>query len=69
MSPQELQAYVEAAAVVQGLKLTDAQRPGVLNYFGLAAQFAAIVDAVPLSPHDESALRFEPVAPERSDPT
>ncbi len=56
-------AYVDAAAVAMGLPLAPDQRAGVIRYFALAASMAAIVEAVDLGPHDESAVRFEPVGP------
>ena len=59
--PEPLARYVDAAALVLGLPLTAEQRPGVLAYFGMAARFAAVLEATELLPHDESALRFEPV--------
>lgn len=40
-------------------------REGVIQYFGLAAQMAAVLDAVPLTPHDEPAEVFVPIEPER----
>jgi len=60
--PEALARYVEAAADALGLSLTPEQRPGVLAFFGMAARFAAVLEASELPPHDESALRFEPVA-------
>lgn len=72
MTEEELAKYVDAAAAAVGLQLGDS-RAGVLNYFALAAGFAQQVQAVPLTPHDESAMGFVPVAPgtarsESSDP-
>lgn len=61
MTPEVLERYVDAAAQALGLSLTAEQRPGVLAYFGMAARFAAVLEASELHPHDESALRFEPV--------
>ena len=46
-----------------GLKLRPDHRPGVLRYFALAAEMAALVEAVPLEPHAESAVVFMPVSP------
>ncbi|MBV5294243.1 MAG: DUF4089 domain-containing protein [Curvibacter lanceolatus] len=60
--PEALARYVEAAADALGLSLTPEQRPGVLAFFGMAARFAAVLEATELHPHDESALHFEPVA-------
>lgn len=60
-NPEALERYVDAAALALGLSLSAEQRPGVLAYFGMAARFAAVLEATELHPHDESALRFEPV--------
>ena len=64
MTPQEAGKYVDATAAALGLPLRSDHRPGVLRYFELAAGFAAVVDAVPLEPHHESAATFVPVPPE-----
>jgi hypothetical protein len=63
MSPAQIEAYVDAAAVALDLPLRRDHREGVLRYFALAAQFAALVDAVPLAPHDEPAMNFSPMSP------
>ena len=63
MTPSEIEAYVDASAAMLGLKLRPDHRPGVLRYFALAAEFAALVEAVPLSERDEPALSFAPVSP------
>jgi len=63
MTPMQIEAFVEAAAAAVDLRLLPQHRPGVLRYFGLAAHYAAIVEAVPLDPHDESAVHFSPVPP------
>ncbi len=63
MTPAQIEAYVQASAVALGLPLSPEYRPGVLRYFGIAAEFAAIVDAVPLAPLAESAVHFTPVEP------
>ncbi|WP_326533049.1 DUF4089 domain-containing protein [Pseudorhodoferax sp.] len=62
MTPQQIEAYVDAAAAVHGLALDPAHRPGVLQFFALAAAMADTVARVPLSPHDESAVHFTPLA-------
>ena len=67
MTPSEIETYVDAAAAALGLKLRSDQRPGVLRYFALAAEFAALVEAVPLSERDEPALSFAPVSPREKD--
>jgi hypothetical protein len=63
MTPAQIETYVDATASALGLRLYADHRPGVLRYFGLAAEFAQLVEAVPLAPHDESAMSFAPVPP------
>ncbi|MDM0015712.1 DUF4089 domain-containing protein [Variovorax sp. J22P168] len=63
MTAAQVEAYVDAAATALDLRLRADHRAGVLRYFGLAAEFAALVEAVPLQPHDEPALSFAPVSP------
>jgi hypothetical protein len=53
LTPAQVEAYVDAAAAALALPLAAEHRPGVLRYFALAAGFAAQLDAVPLTPHDE----------------
>jgi hypothetical protein len=60
MTPEQVQAYVDAAAAALALPLAPEHRPGVLRYFALAAGFAAQLEAVPLTPHDEPAVNFVP---------
>ena len=62
MNQQELETYVDAAAAAIGLELGES-RPGVLRYFALASGFADLVQAVPLSPQDESSMAFIPTSP------
>jgi hypothetical protein len=63
MTPAQTESYVDAASAALGLRLRPEQRQGVLRYFTLAAELAAVVEAVPLGAHDESALGFSPVEP------
>jgi hypothetical protein len=63
MTPGQIEAYVDAAATALDLPLDAAHRPGVLQFFALAAGFADTVHAVPLAPHDDPALSFVPVSP------
>ncbi|MES2186217.1 MAG: DUF4089 domain-containing protein [Pseudomonadota bacterium] len=63
MAPEAMERYVDATAAALGLPLAPEHRPGVLGFFALAASMAALVEAVPLAPHDESAMRFDPVSP------
>lgn len=57
-------AYIDATAALLGLKISAEQRPGVLGFFDLAAQMAALVEGLPLTPADEAANVFRPVEPE-----
>ena len=57
-------ATINAIANALGLKITAEQRPGVEMYWGLAAQMAALLDGLPLTPADEPGTVFHPVAPE-----
>jgi hypothetical protein len=67
MTPIEIETYVDAASSAVGLRLRADHRPGVLRFFALAAEFAALVEAVPLTERDESAMSFAPVAPREKD--
>ncbi|MGJ7572662.1 AtzG-like protein [Variovorax sp. RB2P76] len=64
MTPAQIESYVDAAAAVLDLRLSPEHRPGVLRYFALAAEFAAVVEAVPLTMSAEPAVHFSPVEPE-----
>ena len=64
LTPQQIEAYVDAAAPALGLTLDPAHRPGVLQFLALAAGMADTVDRVPLAPHDEAAVHFTPISPE-----
>ena len=57
-------AYIDAAAATLGLKITAEQRPGVTRFFGLAADMAALVDGLRLTPADEPGNVFKPVSPD-----
>ena len=56
-------AYIDASAATLGLTLTAEQHPGVTRFFALAADMAALLDAVPLTVADESGSVFQPVSP------
>jgi hypothetical protein len=58
------EAYVDAAAAALDLPLSPAHRPGVLRYFALAAEMAALVNGLPLAVHDEAAEAFVPIGPD-----
>ncbi|MDH4393836.1 MAG: DUF4089 domain-containing protein [Aquabacterium sp.] len=57
-------AYIDAAAATLGLQITAEQRPGVTRYFALAADMAAVVNGLPLTPADEAGNVFKPVSPD-----
>lgn len=63
MKPAQIESYVDAAAAALALRLSPEHRPGVLRYFALASEFAALIDAVPLTVATESAVHFAPVEP------
>jgi len=63
MTPEEIQACVDANARALGLVIAPEHRPGVLRYFALAASMAELVNGLPLGDHDEPAPVFTPVSP------
>lgn len=63
LTPQQVEAYVDAAAAALALPLQPAHRPGVLRYFALAAEMADAVNQFPLDVQDEPAPAFIPVSP------
>jgi hypothetical protein len=63
MTPEEIEACVDATAAALGLRLAPEHRPGVLHYFALAASMAELVDAQVLGNADEPAPVFTPVSP------
>ncbi|MDB5849132.1 MAG: hypothetical protein JWP29_2884 [Rhodoferax sp.] len=63
MNAAQVEAYVDAASSALDLPIAAAHRPGVLRYFALAADMAALVDATELVPHDEAAVHFTPIVP------
>ena len=68
MTPERLEAFVDASAQALGLPLQPEHRPGVLRYVALAAEMAAVLDAVALDVHAGPATTFTPVSPPRSAP-
>ena len=66
MTPQQIEAYVDASAVALNLNLRPEHREGVLRYFALAADMAALLDAVQLDAHVEPAVNFVPVMPAKT---
>jgi hypothetical protein len=63
MTPAQIEAYVDATAALLELPLSPAHRPGVLQYFALAASLAEQVAAHPFSMADDPAEAFAPIAP------
>ena len=63
MTPAQIEAYVDAAAAALDLPLSPQHRPGVLQFFALAAGFAEQLQAVPLDAHDDPAPVFVPIEP------
>lgn len=57
------EAAVRAAAAQLGLHIPAECLPGVLRFHALAAQMAAQVMGLPLTPADESGSVFLPVPP------
>ncbi len=60
-------AYIDATAATLGLKIATEHRPGVLQFFGLVAGMAALVQGLPLEAHEESGNVFRPVSPAGED--
>lgn len=63
MSTVDHGPYVDAAAATLHLRLSPQYRPGVLQFFALAASMAELVQGLPLAPADESGNIFAPVPP------
>ena len=55
---KDIDAYIDAASALIDLEIAPASRPGVRDFLQLAAQAAALLDAVPL---DEDELAPAPV--------
>jgi len=55
------ETYVDTTAALLGLPIAAEYRDGVIRYFGIAADMAALVMSMPLAPEDESASVFIPV--------
>ena len=63
MTPEQIETYVDAAAAALQLPLSEAHRPGVLQYFALAAGMADLMAAQPLALTDDPAETFIPISP------
>ena len=63
MTPADVSAWVDQAAKLLDLHITEEHRPGVLHYFSIAADMAALVNGLPLTASDEAAGAFIPISP------
>jgi Protein of unknown function (DUF4089) len=66
LTPQQIEAFVDAQAAVLDLRLASAHRPGVVAFFTLAAGLSERVMGLPLAIEDEPAAVFTPVAPRKA---
>ncbi len=62
MSTPGIEQQVDAAAALIGLPIPPEYREGVVRYFGIAHAMAQLVMDHPLTPADEPAALFVPVA-------
>jgi hypothetical protein len=63
VTPQELEALLEANAAALALPIAPGHRPGVLHYLALASSYAELVQAHPFGIDDDPAAVFVPVEP------
>lgn len=63
MTPEQIEAFVDASAAALQLPLSPQHRPGVLHYFALAAGMAELVNGLPLTLADDPAEVFTPISP------
>jgi hypothetical protein len=54
----DLDAYLDAASAMVDLPIAEAHRPGTMRFLALAAEMAAVLDAVDL---DDGELALAPV--------
>lgn len=66
LSPQTIEACVDATAELLGLPIAPEHRPGVLRYFALAASFAAQTYGLAIDDKADPAGVFVPVSPRGS---
>ena len=64
MQRRRTEAYIDAVAAALELPIAAEHREGVVRYFELAAQLAALVAAVPLGVADDPAPVFTPSGPD-----
>ena len=60
MNDTQALAYVQATAAAVNLPLNPAQAQRVAGYLARTASMAALLDGVPLAPHDELAEIYCP---------
>ena len=64
MERERIEAYVDAVSAALDLPIAAEHREGVVRYFELASQLAAVVGAVPLGIADDPAPVFVPIGPD-----
>jgi hypothetical protein len=64
MQRRRIEAYIDAVAGALELPIAPEHREGVVRYFELAAQLAAVVATVPLGVADDPAPVFTPIGPD-----
>ncbi len=64
MHSRSIEAYIDAVAGALELPIAPEHREGVVRYFGLAAEMAGVVAAVPLGVADDPAPVFVPIGPD-----
>jgi Protein of unknown function (DUF4089) len=60
MSPQEVQAYVRAAALTLNLPMTPERCERVADHLTRTVDMARLLEALPMQAHDELAELFVP---------
>jgi hypothetical protein len=63
MTPEQVERMVDANAAGLGVRIAAEHRKGVLAFYALASRMAELVEGLPLTPADEPASVFTPVAP------
>lgn len=63
ISPETIEACVDATAELLGLPIAPEHRPGVLRYFALAASYAAQTYGLAIDDKADPASVFVPVPP------
>ncbi len=63
MTAEEIERVVDANAAMLRVRIAAEHRKGVLAFYALASRMAELVDGLPLTPADEPAAVFTPIAP------